>query len=255
MVGLIRASETGTHSRLDRPEIPPNVQNSFQTEIVDLLSCLKDYHIQQNRKGKNAAPARKKAAKREKEKEEQLELSGKKRKMADDAQVTASSKRRKSETGASREVPDPSDSNEPGDKNVAPLEAPEILKNVKCGLNETGKALEQHISNLRDSLTIGLALTDDVITPRIVLACRWDVNPADLFSHIPHLVASANTLGVIYNAKFASAPSIPDIKLVNLPQGSEKGLSEAVGIHRLSIVILNVGRGTSRDRFAESTSL
>jgi ribonuclease P/MRP protein subunit POP3 len=251
MVCIILASDTSTHGRLDRPAIPPNVQNSFQAAIVHLLSCLRDYHIQQNR---NAKKARNKAAKRE-ENEEQPRLHGKKRKIPDDVPPTVPSKRRQSETGKPIEVPNPSDVSESGDKNVAPSEAPDILKNVKCGLNETVKALEQHISNLRDCLAKGVPLTDDVITPRIVLACRWDVNPPDLFSHIPHLVASANRLGDIYEKKFASAPAIPEIKLVNLPQGSEKSLSDAVGIRRLSMVILNVGRGTSRDRFAESTSL
>jgi ribonuclease P/MRP protein subunit POP3 len=254
MVCIILTWHTSTHSRLDRPAIPPDVQNSFQAAIIDLLSCLKDYHIQQNRNAKKGALARKKAANR-KEKEEQPHLQGKKRKMTDDVLDTASSKRRKTETGESIEVSNPSDVSESGDKNVGPSEGPDILKNVKCGLNQTEKALEQHISNLRDCLTKGVALTDDVITPRIVLACRWDVNPPDRFAHIPHLVASANRLGDIYEKKFASAPAIPEIKLVNLPHGSEKSLSDAVGIRRLSMVILNVGRGTSRDRFAESTSL
>jgi ribonuclease P/MRP protein subunit POP3 len=120
------------------------------------------------------------------------------------------------------------------------MDQPGILEHVKFGLNETAKSLEQHISKLRQSLLKETPLTEETVTPRMILACRWDVNPPDLFSHIPLLVASANTLATIYDAKF-STTTLSEIKLVNLPKGSENSLSEAVGIRRLSVVTLNVG--------------
>lgn len=210
--------------------------------MVDLLSCLKDYHMQRHRHVKKGKRSARKKTKQKKIQHVVEAASTKKRKASDDEGVSTPSKRRKLESDVSMKIPTPPQIPEGDTATEAPPEAPEILNYVKFGLNEAAKSLEQYISKLRQSLLVETPLTDDVVTPRVMFACRWDVNPPDLFSHIPHLVASANTLGTIYEAKFPSARSTIEIKLVNLAKGSENSLSEAVGIRRLSMVTLNVRR-------------
>lgn len=124
--------------------------------------------------------------------------------------------------------------------NIIP-DPPQILSHVNFGLNEACRMLERHISSIRESLLHSRPLDQEIVVPRIIMACRFDVNPPDLFSHIPHLVASANTLATLYSGKFPSKPSpLLEIKLINLPKGAEDSLSEAVGIRRLSMVTLDV---------------
>ena len=118
--------------------------------------------------------------------------------------------------------------------------APEILQHIKFGINEVAKLLERYISRIRQSLLEKRVLEDETPTPLVLFACRWDINPPTLLSHIPHLVASANTLASTYHAYFTGSPPLSEVKLVNLPKGSEGPLSESLGMRRVSVVALNV---------------
>jgi ribonuclease P/MRP protein subunit POP3 len=118
-------------------------------------------------------------------------------------------------------------------------ERPEIAKHVVFGINEVTKALERHISRIRQSLLDKASSTEEVEIPIAVFACRWDLNPSSILSHIPHLVASANTLLTILSTKFPER-TFPDTKLINLPKGSEASVSEAIGMRRVSIILLTV---------------
>jgi ribonuclease P/MRP protein subunit POP3 len=145
---------------------------------------------------------------------------------------------------------DPSDSNDVHDRDqmhvdnaktdASSISSPPILKHLVIGLNEVTKYLERHITRLRESMVGEKALSEDTSLPCALFACRWDLNPPTLISHIPHLVASFNTLANLYNAKFQTATAIPDLKLINLPKGAESSLSDCIGIRRVSMVLINV---------------
>lgn len=125
------------------------------------------------------------------------------------------------------------------DSTTAPV--PLVLKHIKFGINEVTKLLESQISMLRQCLLDKRPMEDDDIpSPLVIFACRWDLNPPTLLAHIPHLVASVNTLASTYHVNFTEAPPIPEVKLVNLPKGSENPLAEAMGMRRVSMVALNV---------------
>jgi ribonuclease P/MRP protein subunit POP3 len=130
---------------------------------------------------------------------------------------------------------------EPTHDGSAVAAVPPILKLIKFGINEVAKLLESQISRLRQCLLDKRPMEDDdTPSPLVVLACRWDINPPTLLAHIPHLVASVNTLATTYRANFTDAPPVPEVKLVNLPKGSENPLAEALGMRRVSVIALNV---------------
>ena len=215
--------------RVNRPEIPQSLQNTFLGSAIDLLGCLKDYHHQRGLHRKRSRQARRR---------ELLRVQGstdegvsKKRKRDDETEPERDAKRQKMEV-------DPGHLEEP-------LNPPLLLEHVYFGLSEVSKVLERYIARLRGSVANSEVLGENA-TPRAILACRWDVNPPQLFSHIPYLVASCNTLITLYHARVKDAKRIPELKLVNLSKGAESALSESIGLRRVSIVLLIVSPPVSR---------
>ena len=207
----------------DRPEIPQNVQKSILDATVELVSCLREYHTQralQSRKRKRSR--QKEIPTDEKDSHPVQDIKG-----DSDIPIDASAQE--------------NDSVEPTKDNSAVAAVPPILKFIKFGINEVAKLLENQISRLRQCLLDKRPIEDDdAPNPLAVFACRWDINPPTLLAHIPHLVASVNTLASTYRANFTEAPPIPEVKLVNLPKGSENPLAEALGMRRVSVIALNV---------------
>ncbi|KAG8814439.1 hypothetical protein FRC19_001763 [Serendipita sp. 401] len=219
------------------PEIALNVQNSFLGCTVDLLECLRSYHIERGLHSRKSRRARRRQILREKEKEDPPTV-GMKRKEPPSLDSSQSKKRRKLDV-PSIEPPSEKDVEETTEEKAIILPSqPAILQHVTFGLTQVGKALEQHIATLRNGISKSTALIGDMSYPIAILACRWDINPPQLFSHIPNLVASSNTLATLYHQKFPGVQPIPEIKLVNLPKGAESSLSESIGLRRVSIVLL-----------------
>ncbi|KAG8829880.1 hypothetical protein FRC17_005840 [Serendipita sp. 399] len=175
-------------------------------------------------------------------KEDKGPVIGMKRKEPPPLDSSQPTKRRKLE-GPAKETPTASRAEEITKKDEVnkPLSTPPaILDHVVFGLTQVGKALERHIAGIRNAIAKETTLSGDISYPVAVMACRWDVNPPQLFSHIPHLVASSNTLATLYQQKFSEAYVIPEIKLINLPKGAEASVSESIGLRRVSILLLTI---------------
>ncbi|CAG7850740.1 SubName: Full=Uncharacterized protein {ECO:0000313/EMBL:CCA68503.1} [Serendipita indica DSM 11827] len=201
------------------PDIPQNLQNTILASAIDLLGCLKDYHRQRGMHTKRSRQARRREILRT---QKEIEEAGSRKRKRDD------------ETSPEREKMEL----DPGPPSLAePSSPPPLLGHVHFGLSEVLKLLERHIAQLRNTVANSKAL-DETATPTAILACRWDINPPQLFSHIPHLVASYNTLLTLYHARLQDAKRIPELKLVNLPKGAEDALSESIGLRRVSIVLV-----------------
>ncbi|KIM23025.1 hypothetical protein M408DRAFT_268368 [Serendipita vermifera MAFF 305830] len=207
------------------PEILQNVQVSLLEATVAFFSCLKEYHIQRGLQSRSRKRAESKA------RLETREASSSELPLPDAVMREASTL---TQPGENKKGPD----HDNKQAEAITIE-PEVLQHAKFGANEVVKMLERYISTIRQSLLDKKAVDEGTITPLAVLACRWDVNPPSLFSHIPHLVASANTLASMYHLSFPDSHPFPEVKLVNLPKHAENSLSEALGMRRVSIVALN----------------
>ncbi|PVF93555.1 hypothetical protein CPB86DRAFT_808932 [Serendipita vermifera] len=222
------------------PVISENTQRHLLEALVDVVSCLKNYHIQRGFHSKKNKRARQRQAARDR-KEQSLEdkkgsLEGGKRKRVADEEVEPSSKRQRIDT----KDHDTTKQQASIQLDQISVEArPEIADHVVFGINEVAKALERHISKIRGALLNKESFSEETEIPIAIFACLWDLNPPTILSHIPHLVASANTLLTILATKSTEqSATFPDMKLINLPKGSESSVSEAIGMRRVSIILL-----------------
>ena len=101
------------------------------------------------------------------------------------------------------------------------------------GLNAVTKRLEEQVRKRPHSVTI----TKDQPTAEmqetkrdlcLVLACRADVDPPLLIDHLPHLVASCNAM------------QKESVRIATLPEGAEGTLAKSLGIHRVTVIGLDV---------------
>lgn len=202
------------------------MQTSLLDEAVALFSCLREYHIERGMKSRK----RKRASTKDRSLK-RIRLS----KEADAANFVVEKK------GMTVEPATTSlQKMEPILEDPKIIPEPEMLQHINFGINEVAKFLERHISTIQESLLDKKSIEDGRPTPLVLFACRWDINPPNLLAHFPHLVASANTLASTYQAYFPGSHPIPEVKLVNLPKGAENPLSEALGMRRVSVVVLNV---------------
>ncbi|KAI6031475.1 hypothetical protein BKA83DRAFT_671361 [Pisolithus microcarpus] len=99
------------------------------------------------------------------------------------------------------------------------------------GINQITRALEHQIRSARWLTTVHdpgqpANSREPCAELSVVFACSSDVNPPILLEHIPHLVASCNSLST---AKLR-------VKLVPLPKGSEPILARAVGLRTAAVI-------------------
>lgn len=224
---------TQTRQRIDkfhRPEISQNIQKPLLDTLIDLLGRLQEYHNLRGLQSQKRRRSRKRGEIAEEKGKGLHPIQG----IAEGVDMPVDHPEVSSQVGEAMElIQDDSTANS----------VPEILKHVKFGVNEVARLLESQISRIRQHLLDKRPMEDNGIPSLLVIfACRWDTNPPIILAHIPHLVAAANTLASTYHANFEEAHSIPEVKLVNLPKGSENPLAEAVGVRRISVIALSVCR-------------
>lgn len=91
-------------------------------------------------------------------------------------------------------------------------ETPHILSHTVIGINSVTKELEKSIQNIKDHPP-----------PSAVYVCKGDLSPSHLYSHIGTMVAM-----------------LPGTLLFPLTRGSEKKLSEALGMQAVGAVAIKV---------------
>ncbi|KAI5997928.1 hypothetical protein EDD15DRAFT_273331 [Pisolithus albus] len=103
------------------------------------------------------------------------------------------------------------------------------------GINQITRALEHQIRSARWLTTVRdpghpADSKEPCAELSVVFACCSDVNPPILLEHIPHLVASCNSLST------AKRGSTTKVKLVPLPKGSEPTLARVVGLRTAAVI-------------------
>lgn len=122
------------------------------------------------------------------------------------------------------------DSNALPDSNLPALECPSVTRQLIVGINEVTKQLEQQVHAERvTQVTLHPSAKSPSCSLSVVLVCRSDINPKILVDHLPHLVATLNSLR-----------SEQPVKLVPLQSGAETRLSQAVGLRRAAVLGFNV---------------
>lgn len=100
---------------------------------------------------------------------------------------------------------------------------------VLVGINQVTKVLERQIQSVRTLAVLSGDPGPHQGTPALaaVFICSADIDPLILAEHIPHLVASCNSLAKQGPGK---------VKLVPLPKGSESAVAHAVGLRRAAAI-------------------
>ncbi|KIK30218.1 hypothetical protein PISMIDRAFT_671361 [Pisolithus microcarpus 441] len=114
---------------------------------------------------------------------------------------------------------------------TADLACPSLV----IGINQITRALEHQIRSARWLTTVHdpgqpANSREPCAELSVVFACSSDVNPPILLEHIPHLVASCNSLST------AKRGSTTKVKLVPLPKGSEPILARAVSLRTAAVI-------------------
>ncbi|KAF8979568.1 hypothetical protein BGZ46_005276 [Entomortierella lignicola] len=97
--------------------------------------------------------------------------------------------------------------------------APAILNSVIIGINAVTKSLERSIQNLASHSP-----------PSAVFLCKGDLAPSHLYSHLGPMIAM-----------------LPGVKLFPLLRGSEKSLSESLGMQAVGALAIKAGEGESKE--------
>lgn len=123
----------------------------------------------------------------------------------------------------------------PAQSSSKPNEADLAFPSLVIGINQVTRALEHQIRSARWLTTVHdpgqpVISQDPCSELSVVFACSGDVNPPILVEHIPHLVASFNSLST------AKRGSSTRVKLVPLPKGSESILARAVGLRMAAVI-------------------
>lgn len=199
-------------SRIFRPSVPPNVQNSILAHLVGILDGIADYQ----RARCLRARARKK----------------------DSATTNGASHCSSPMDLASKHQAFSADTLTDQDT-AASSEPPPIFKSLIFGINAVTKYLETQIANCRLK-TVFQSSTKDMEqaseehnTIRYLFVCRADIDPPILIDHLPHLVATYNVL---------RGSDVPPTILIPLPKGAEATLAQAVGVRRLAVLAIDVRR-------------
>lgn len=165
---------------------------------------------------------------------------GRKRRRSPDSHERRSSKKPK---GVPSDTLGPTKGDAPASMEVDRLSSyPSILQHVKFGINEVTRHLEILASSYRKFVPADSSRTREEVTSkdsdavsksRIVIACRGDVDPPILIGHLPNLVATCNSLR-------QHTPTSQGTFLVTMPKGAESTLAEAMGLRRVSVILIEV---------------
>ncbi|KAM5530745.1 hypothetical protein V8D89_015605 [Ganoderma adspersum] len=128
---------------------------------------------------------------------------------------------------------------------LATTPIPPVLLSLTVGINEVTKRLERlaashrsHVETRSDQGDLLSNATPTTPSPsRLVIACRADVDPPILLGHIPNLVATCNSARRVYGT---DSPQPGGTWLVPMPKGAEETLSRAMGLRRVSILLVEV---------------
>lgn len=116
----------------------------------------------------------------------------------------------------------------PGAADPVPAGSDGRHHDVVVGINQVTKMLECQIQSLRTLAVLpGNPGPCQESALAAVFICSADIDPLVLAEHIPHLVASCNSLA-------KQGPS--KVKLVPLPKGSESAVAHAVGLRRAAVI-------------------
>ncbi|PIL31700.1 hypothetical protein GSI_06403 [Ganoderma sinense ZZ0214-1] len=116
---------------------------------------------------------------------------------------------------------------------------PPVLLSLTVGINEVTKRLERLAASHRSQVVTTpdpLDATPPVPLPsRLVIACRADIDPPILFGHIPNLVATCNSARRVHGMDSSQSGGT---WLIPMPKGAEETLSGAMGLRRVSILLV-----------------
>ena len=120
---------------------------------------------------------------------------------------------------------------------------PPILSSLTVGINEVTKRLERLAISHRSQVQAepdqdNLSSDTTSASPScVVIACRGDIDPPILMGHVPNLVATCNSARRAYNTH---SPQSGGTWLVPMPKGTEETLSVAMGLRRVSMLLVEV---------------
>ena len=180
----------------NRPSVPINLQNAVLAYILQILEGVSEYHDNRS----TLSRKRKRAAKS----------------LCD---ASAKDKRQKLQEQGIDTYEDDA------------IKPPSILRHIVYGINAVTKRLEHQSDRLRRPTTV-IPIPVEIQSSRpfkYIFVCRQDVDPAILVDHLPHLVASCN-----------SVQTSNHVKLVPLPKGSELVLAQTLGIRRVTVLGIDV---------------
>ncbi|KAI0348353.1 hypothetical protein BDW22DRAFT_1320159 [Trametopsis cervina] len=208
------------------PKVPGNVQNAIISQTVAVLNGVASYHIQRQQRNR-------------KRKSEANENARKRRKLLDEHGETVAGSDESAAVTQDEETDVFAHSTEDDVPETAPQtpEVPVILQHITCGINEVTKKLEELILSLRQRRSqvrqpdVASINTDAEPVSQLVLACTGDVNPPCLIEHLPNLVAACNSV--------RRKEDQDRTWLVPLPAGAEETLSAAVGLRRVSVLLVS----------------
>lgn len=205
-----------------RPSVPMNVQNAFLARVLSQLDGVFDYQMYRQRKRRR---------------EKSLVFRArKKQKPPSDSPVNIN---------PSEVVHCEESSEQPQDDALDP---PPLLHHLTIGINEVTKSLEDLVKLSRH--TVSSSQTSDTqvnieASSHIVLVCQADIDPPILAGHLPHLIASCNTV----HRHPGSATSQKTVWLVPLPKGAEASLAEALGLRRVAVMAIKVSLISGMEAF------
>ncbi|RDX50474.1 hypothetical protein OH76DRAFT_1402515 [Lentinus brumalis] len=203
------------------PHVPVNIQNSILAGVVGMLGGVAQHNLDRehaSRKRRRGGGARD-GGSAKKPKSSQAAAQGSSA-VTDDATVISA-----------MEV----DAGKP--ESTA---SPSILQHMSVGINEVTKRLEALARSHRQIILPGTehpatSEPPKATSSRLVIACRADVDPPILIGHLPHLVASCNSVG----KHAASTTDTSDgTWLVPMSKGAENTLAEAMGLRRVSVMLI-----------------
>ena len=217
-----------------RPSVSANVQNAILAHMLDILSGVAEHNLARE------------------------QLSKKRRRRCGSQRVHSAKKAKVDPNAASSDPLDLAGNpeNQFADEDTADARSiPSVLSAVTVGINEVTKRLESLVKTYRRRVETHPQQGElsnpnhlaSVSPSLLVIACRADVNPPMLMSHIPNLVGACNSIGRVNGNDSGRSGRT---WLVPMPRGTESTLSSAMGLRRVSILLVEVSVQTSLMLFA-----
>ncbi|KAI0361350.1 hypothetical protein OH77DRAFT_1417588 [Trametes cingulata] len=228
---VLYRSVVGNPLRVQWPFVQFNIQNAILACVVDIVDGVATYHLSRQR-----AAHRKRRSSQSCGDDDAL-------KKAQRLSGTAVALDAPNASARGACTPDPDVAEATSDNTMVAI--PPALGSLTIGINAVTKRLEDLCNSHRSSVKAGngdTARSDDLNRDRVVVACRADMDPPVLISHIPDLVAACNSRA---NASAGTTWLVP------LPKGAEHTLAEALGLRRASVLLLEA----SAPRFASLEAL